>query len=84
MPTVQDFHDRLRIELENAGKRGESHLIVNAGDLHRLVGGYPGPNHRMPACCLAMEKETRPGDEVIDAPPLGQGPSLKIRYMVPR
>ena len=88
MPTTQDFSDRLQIELEKAGKRGDSHVVVKAGDLHRLVGGYPHPsgNHRMPECCFAMRKEAEKydSDEVLDEPRSGQGASLKIRYKLPR
>lgn len=84
MPTAQDFRDRLRIELDKAEKRGASHRVVTARELHTLVGGYPGPNHRMPACCSAMRAEMCPGDEIENAPPSGQGASLRIRYRVPR
>ena len=85
MPTEQDFHDRLRIKLARAEKEGESHLVVKAGDLHRCVGGYPGPSHRMPNCCRVMRKVMREGDEVLPGgPPSGQGGSLAIRYVLPR
>ena len=83
MPNSQDFCDRLRSELEKAGKRGEP-LVMKAGELHRLVGGYPGPNHRMPACCLAMRKEMCHGDEIQYEPPSGQGATLEVRYAVRR
>lgn len=85
MPTAQDVRDRLRIELEKAEKRGESHLVVKAGDLHRLVGGNPGRNNRVPLCCSVMKAEMRHGDEVLPGgPPSGQGPRLAIRYTLPR
>ena len=36
---------------------GAASVRVRSGDLHRTVGGYPGPGHRMPACCAAMRAE---------------------------
>ena len=33
---------------------GEKEVTITSGELHRLLGGYPGTNHRMPICCAAM------------------------------
>ena len=79
-PTADDFRRVLRDRLERAFRRSEPHAIVNAGELHRLLGGYPGPRHRMPVCCSVMRSEMRPGDLVTAAPPSGQGASLTILY----
>ena len=84
-PNIDDFRRRLRAELANAEKRGEVQRVISARELHNLVGGYAGTNnHRMPECCRAMRDEKHDGDEVIYAPPKGNGASLEIRYRLPR
>lgn len=80
-PTADDFQVALDSIFEHA--RGEF-IDVKSGDLHRMVGGYPGPSHRMPLCCRVMRQNMRPGDSVINEPPKGAGAGLVIRYMLPR
>lgn len=70
--------------LREAERRGLDHIDVNAGDLHRQLGDYPGPNHAVPSCCKVMEEARRTGDRVIAGPPSGKGASLTIRYRLPR
>jgi len=84
MPSVGDFRVRLKSRIDNAAKLGRAHIDVNAGELHRDVGGYPGPENRMSLCCAAMYSEQRAGDEIISRPPKGKGTSLTIRYKLPR
>jgi hypothetical protein len=85
MPTAEDFKQelqRLMLEAQNAGKE---FVVINAGELHRRVGGYPGINHRMPNCCQVMRAQTLDSaDMVVDAPPSGLGATLTIRYRLPR
>ena len=38
-------------------------IVIQAGKLHRIVGGYPGQNHRMPMCCSIMRSRMQEGDE---------------------
>lgn len=57
-----------------------SGVVIKAGYLHNLVGGYPGSNHRMPMCCQAMRQMMKDNDEVISEPPSGQGATLEILY----
>ena len=57
---------------------------VTSGDLHRLVGGYPDRNHKMPVCCDVMRKAMQSGDVVLKSPPKGRGATLTIRYILPR
>jgi len=78
------FTTAIRTSLQGAAVNGLPYLDINSGHLHRLVGGYPGPNHRMPVCCGAMRGEMQPGDIIIDQPPKGNGASLTIRYRLPR
>jgi 5-methylcytosine-specific restriction protein A len=85
MPTTEDFRAELKAQIERAANQGRPHIEVNAGELHRVVGGYPGNNHRMPQCCDAMRDELKRGDaRVIFETESGQAPALTIRYYLPR
>ena len=61
-----------------------SFVDVTSGKLHRLVGGYPSRNHKMPSCCNAMTKAMQSGDTILAKPPKGRGATLTIRYLLPR
>jgi 5-methylcytosine-specific restriction protein A len=68
-----------------AQSKGVTHLDIKAGDLHKKLEGYPGPNHRMPDCCQVMKRlMQKPPDMILSSPPRGQGASLIIRYFFPR
>lgn len=83
--SAQDFKDELVRMFESASEVGEGTIVIQASDLHRAVGGYPGSDHRMPVCCEVMYAEMVDGvDEILLAPPRGQGASLKIEYLLPR
>ena len=83
--TADDFRTELARVFEGAAGAGRGTVVVNSGDLHRMVGGYPGPQHRMPVCCNVMYAEMVDGvDEVLAAPPKGRGASLAIEYLLPR
>ncbi len=84
MATTEILGVELRWQFMQAELRGDSYIDINSGELHRKVGGYPGPNHRMPVCCNVMYREQRVGDKVLSSPPKGQGASLTIRYKLPR
>ena len=83
-PIANDFWLRLFEIFSHASVAGEKFVDVKAGDLHKIVGWYPGPNHRMPICCRVMREEMQPGDFVVEEPPKGAGASLTIRYFLPR
>ena len=83
-PAREDFEQALAERLAGAGARGEPYVNLEAGDLHRAVGGYPGSNHRMPVCCSVMRAAMRSGDSILSEPPGGSGASLRIRYLLPR
>jgi len=84
IPMVKDFQKALEETFQEHEHKGHKHVDVRAGELHRRVGGYPGPNHRMPVCCDVMLRNMRPDDGVLQAPPKGRGASLEIRYVLPR
>jgi 5-methylcytosine-specific restriction protein A len=82
--TKDEFRTELSAQLSAAEKHGAPFIDVTSGELHRAVGGYPGPNHRMPVCCDVMYEAQRPSDETLASPDQGYGASLKIRYKLPR
>jgi 5-methylcytosine-specific restriction protein A len=84
MPTADDFRVELKAQLRASELRGASSIEINSGDLHRKVGGYPGPDHRMPVCCEVMYGEQEAGDSILVAPLNGHGASLTILYVLPR
>jgi hypothetical protein len=83
-PNARDFGAILDASLMAAHRARHPEVIIVSGDLHRDVGGYPGPDHRMPICCRVMRDAMRPGDEIVDEPPKGTGATLAIRYKLPR
>jgi hypothetical protein len=80
IPTSEDFQNALNKIFADAWRNGEPFVDVKAGDLHRVIGGYPGTNHRMPLCCHVMRKNMKEGDEILNQPPKGNGASLVIQY----
>ncbi len=76
-PHADDFQRELDRMLLAAG--GGS-VEITAGELHRRVGGYPGPNHQMPTCCRVMYRNVQGQDQIIARPPKGMGASLRIEY----
>jgi hypothetical protein len=84
-PTSEDFRTELNAQIQRATRQGRPHVEINAGELHRVVGGYPGESHRMPMCCQAMRDELRNGDAtVVFETHSGNGAALTIRYDLPR
>jgi hypothetical protein len=79
-PMREHFQQALDGLLATARQDGEPDCVVSARELHMLVGGYPGTNHRMPVCCQVMRATMRDDDEVIHEPPKGAGATLTIRY----
>ncbi len=88
MAKAIEFQAALKLQIIRAKKQGRSHVEINAGELHRAVGGYPpkrGQSHSMPLCCAVMRQELARGNaEVVHGIPSGQGASLTIRYNLPR
>jgi len=84
----QDFRIELNAQIDRATRQGRPHIEVNAGELHRTVGGYPpktGSSHAMPSCCEVMRSEFRKGRaEVVHETDSGNAPAFTIRYELPR
>lgn len=84
MPTKDEFREELHARFRRATERGAKQIVVNSGELHRALGGYPGQGHQMPSCSDVMHEAQRATDEVLSSPPSGRGASLTIRYRLPR
>jgi hypothetical protein len=84
--TAQAFLNELMAMMREAQRAGMDAVEIEAGELHRRVGGYPGRDHRMPMCCGVMREQFSEewGDRVLHEPPGGQGASLKFSYRLPR
>lgn len=78
--TTDDFRAEIKGQIARAKARGAKSVEINAGEIHRKLGGYPGTDHRMPMCCEAMRSLMQAGDAVVSEPPSGRGASLTIRY----
>lgn len=83
-PDSAQFRRALERRFRAAASARVVTVEVRAGDLHREVGGYPGPRHRMPVCCAEMRAVMRAGDCIVQSPPRGAGASLVARYKIPR
>jgi len=81
---AEAFRRALLERLRRAEEASVRSITVVARDLHRDVGGYPGPNHSMPVCCKVMRTLATPRDRVVTTPPKGVGASLAIAYALPR
>jgi len=86
MPTAQDFRHELFQMMADAQKSGREFIEISARELHARVGPPLRRNHRMPNCCQVMKAQlaTDYGDVIVNEPPSGQGPTLTIRYRLPR
>lgn len=82
--TREDFDRQLDAIFRDAEDRELDSVEIKAAELHRAVGSYPGPDHRMPVCCNAMRRAMAATDVIVAAPPKGNGASLTIRYDIPR
>lgn len=77
--TAGEFRVLLERLLRKAEAVDRDRIELRAGDLHRDLGGYPGPGHRMPMCCEVI----RPGDRIVQQPPKGNGAPLTINHELP-
>jgi len=84
VPSFDHFQRELRAQFDRAEKRRAQTIVVNSGELHRAVGGYPGPNERLQTCCEVMKEEVRSGDVIMGDLDNCRGAALIIRYQLPR
>jgi hypothetical protein len=88
VPGTEDFRAEMKAQIERAKNQGRPHIEINAGELHRTIGGYPpkgGETHRMPTCCNVMREEMKRGkSEIVHETDSDNAPALTIRYYLPR
>jgi hypothetical protein len=84
LPDAVAFEAAIRSRWSGAEAAGAEFVDVCSGDVHRQLGGYPGPHHRMPDCCRVMRRLMVGTDYIVEAPPKGNGATLMIRYSLPR
>jgi 5-methylcytosine-specific restriction protein A len=84
LPDAAAFEAAIRRHWREAETAGAECLKICSGDLHRQLGGYPGPNHRMPDCCQVMRRLMVGADSIVEAPPKRNGVTLVIGYSLPR
>ena len=82
MISVEHFREELRAQMGRATRRGLLDVLINSGELHRSLGGYPGSRQGMPLCCDAMQAEMKPGDTLLIERANGAG--MTVRYLLPR
>jgi hypothetical protein len=82
IPTKNDFSHAIQEIKIHSRTKGFEYIEILSSDLHRKLGYYPGPNHRMASCCDAMYNlmDDHKGDLIVTKPPKGRGANLKIRY----
>lgn len=77
MTIKEEFTKFIQNKINNSNA---DYIDIVSGDIHREVGGYPAPNHRMPSVCDAMYDLMKDNDKILSAPKSGKGATLKIRY----
>jgi hypothetical protein len=82
MFTVEQFREELLAQMGRATRRGLLDVLINSGELHRSLGGFPGSKQGMPLCCDAMQAEIMSGDVLVLERINGAG--MTVRYRLPR
>ena len=81
MPTDKhDFQRCLDIILKIARNDNLSSVVVESGELHKLVGGYSGQDHRMLVCCDVMRKTMQESNNELPNSLKKDGATFQIRY----
>lgn len=78
------FDQAIEAQLARGQEQGRAHVEINAGELHRQLGGYPGRAHQMPVACAALRAAMQDGDSVSFEPPAENGAAFTVRYVMGR
>ena len=81
-PSAWDFQNKLMVMLNAARQSGQPHIDVESGHLYSQLAEPLDPNRKMSVCCEVMRKMMRPGDSIVNDPPIGEDAKLMIRYRV--
>jgi hypothetical protein len=82
MVSIDYFREGLLAQMDRVSRSGFLDILINAGELHRSLGGYPGSSRGMPSCCDAMQAEIKSGDILLLE--RGNGAGMTVRYLLPR
>jgi len=90
--SVEALRIALHRRMRSALVRKQSYIEVSAGDLqHEVANAVSDDEDRngddsdiMPICCGVLRAEMSGADQVIREAPQGRGPSLTIRFVIPR
>jgi hypothetical protein len=82
MVSIDHFRQGLLAQMDRAAHGGLIDVLINSGELHRSLGGYPGSTHGLPSCCDAMQAEMKLGDTMLLDRASGVG--MTVRYLLPR
>ncbi len=63
MPENKHYRYELLRILDEAEREARKHIDVNAGEIHKGLGGYPSRDHRVPVCCDVMKAAMVPAWE---------------------
>jgi len=82
MPSADTFRAEIEAQIHRAHQQERPHVEINAGELHRKLGGYPAVNaHQMPTCCHVLwSVYDSAKDNIVFRPESGYGPSLTIQF----
>ncbi len=80
-PNKENFQDFIDFIFKQNIKLQNEWVDIKSGNIHQLLGSYPGRSNRMKSCCTVMYKLTeKMKHEIISAPPKGFGANLVIRF----
>ncbi len=65
---------------QQAKNNNLKYIVLTSKEVRDIVGGYVNGNTRYTMCCRAMYFLKGNADEIIYAPPKGNGSRLKIKY----
>ena len=72
----QEIIEYIKKTLEDAKKRGQSYVVLRAGDVEKAVG----LSQRIASVCSAMYECMKPGDEVLSTTNSGKSTTVKVKY----
>jgi hypothetical protein len=81
MVSADHFAHEVRAQFKKAAAQRATSAVIASGELHRLLGGYPGSTHGMPACCEVMRYEMKLGDILLVE---SDGVGMTVCHQLPR
>lgn len=73
---TQRAKDYIKLQMDNARDKGQSEIILKAGDIQKDLG----IKNRPAVICNAMKQMMQENDEILEAPPSGLSTKVLIKY----